>query len=147
MAAAVCPEALSSRPEFCSLDLYCRGYRNHLFSHPFRYPLIQKKTRTPLTMNTQAPHTLKQLLDARYGKGPQTLDSMNETIDTLMQHRSVRAFTDQPLAPNTAPSLLMPEVMPSSSCGLTAWPAPTASTSRWSSASIWSSLPARVGVG
>ncbi len=72
-------------------------------------------------MNNKTPHTLKELLDARYGKGPQTLDSMNETIDTLMQHRSVRAFTDQPLAPNTLELLVAAAQSASTSSNLQTW--------------------------
>jgi len=71
-------------------------------------------------MNTTTP-SLKTLLDARYGKGPQTLDAINETIDTLMQHRSVRAFTDQPLAPNTLELLIAAAQSASTSSNLQTW--------------------------
>ena len=72
-------------------------------------------------MNAPASQELKQLLDARYGQGPQTLDAMNETIATLMQHRSVRAFTDQPLAPNTLELLIAAAQSASTSSNLQTW--------------------------
>lgn len=72
-------------------------------------------------MNAPTSHTLQQLLEARYGQAPQTLDCMNETIETLMQHRSVRAFTDQPLAPNTLELLVAAAQSASTSSNLQTW--------------------------
>jgi nitroreductase len=72
-------------------------------------------------MNAPASQKLKELLDARYGNAPKTLDVMNETIDTLLQHRSVRAYTDQPLAPNTLELLIAAAQSASTSSNLQTW--------------------------
>ena len=50
---------------------------------------------------TQATHAdFTKLLYARYGDRPITVDAVNETIATMLTHRSVRAYTDQPLPDN-----------------------------------------------
>lgn len=72
-------------------------------------------------MNAPDVQNLKKLLDARYGLGPQTLNTMNDTIETLLQHRSVRAFTDQPLAPNTLELLIAAAQSASTSSNLQTW--------------------------
>lgn len=72
-----------------------------------------------MTMSTQ--HDLKGLLNARYGQAPKTLDSINETIENLMLHRSVRAFTDQPLAAGTLELLIAAAQSASTSSNLQTW--------------------------
>ncbi len=71
---------------------------------------------------TQHSHaTLASLLQARYGNNPSVLDALNPTLETLMQHRSVRAFTNEPLAPNTAELLVAAAQSASTSSNLQTW--------------------------
>ena len=72
-------------------------------------------------MNDSTLHTLQQLFDARYGQGPQAPQQSNTTLDTLLQHRSVRAFTDQPLPPNTLALLIAAAQSASTSSNLQTW--------------------------
>lgn len=72
-------------------------------------------------MHAPALKDLKQLLEARYGQAPKTLDTMNAAIETMLQHRSVRAFTDQPLAPHTLELLIAAAQSASTSSNLQTW--------------------------
>jgi len=71
---------------------------------------------------TQHSHaSLSSLLQARYGNNPSVMDVLNPTIETLMQHKSVRAFTNEPLAPNTAKLLVAAAQSASTSSNLQTW--------------------------
>jgi nitroreductase len=72
-------------------------------------------------MSTQTTKDLETLLQARYGKGTEVLDALNPTIETLFQHKSVRGFTAQPLAPNTAELLVAAAQSASTSSNLQTW--------------------------
>ena len=72
-------------------------------------------------MSTQATKDLDTLLKARYGQGPQVLDVLNPTLETIFQHKSVRGFTNEPLAPNTAELLVAAAQSASTSSNLQTW--------------------------
>ena len=72
-------------------------------------------------MTTSATKDLSTLLKARYGHRPDVLDGLNSTIETLLQHKSVRAFTQEPLAPNTAELLVAAAQSASTSSNLQTW--------------------------
>jgi len=72
-------------------------------------------------MTTQAAQDLSTLLKARYGQGADVLDVLNPTLETLLQHKSVRAFTKEPLAPNTAELLVAAAQSASTSSNLQTW--------------------------
>jgi nitroreductase len=72
-------------------------------------------------MTTLAKKDLATLLTARYGHGPEVLDVLNPTLETLFQHKSVRSFTDKPLAPNTAELLVAAAQSASTSSNLQTW--------------------------
>lgn len=72
-------------------------------------------------MSTQTTKNLDTLLQARYGQATDVLDALNPTIETLFQHKSVRGFTDQPLAPNTAELLVAAAQSASTSSNLQTW--------------------------
>lgn len=72
-------------------------------------------------MNTATPNNLQQLLDARYGQGAPAWHAVNETIENLMDHRSVRAYTDQPLATGTLELLVAAAQSASTSSNLQTW--------------------------
>ncbi|HDS1743921.1 MULTISPECIES: oxygen-insensitive NADPH nitroreductase [Pseudomonas] len=69
-----------------------------------------------MTTNAQAK------LAARYG-APEIspLQQWNETIDQLLEHRSVRAFTDQPLPDGTIEALIAAAQSASTSSNLQVW--------------------------
>ena len=50
---------------------------------------------------------LSASLRARYGHAPDVLDALNPTIQTMLQHRSVRAYTSEPVPANTAELLII----------------------------------------
>lgn len=72
-------------------------------------------------MTTHAAKDLSALLKARYGQGADVLDVLNPTLETLLQHKSVRAFTKEPLAPNTAELLVAAAQSASTSSNLQTW--------------------------
>jgi len=72
-------------------------------------------------MTTQTAKDLSALLKARYGQGPDVLDVLNPTLETLLQHKSVRAFTKESLAPNTAELLVAAAQSASTSSNLQTW--------------------------
>ncbi len=62
------------------------------------------------------------LADSRYGQNVLThLSGINETIATLLSHRSVRSFLKKPLPPHTLETLLVAAQSASSSCNLQMW--------------------------
>ncbi|PVZ19684.1 MULTISPECIES: NADPH-dependent oxidoreductase [unclassified Pseudomonas] len=66
--------------------------------------------------------TAQARLAARYGAadGP-ALEQWNQTLDQLLDHRSVRAFADTPLPPGTLESLIAAAQSASSSSNLQVW--------------------------
>jgi nitroreductase len=61
-------------------------------------------------------------LAARYGAADiSPLKSWNETIDLLLDHRSVRALTDQPLPDGTIETLIAAAQSASTSSNLKVW--------------------------
>ena len=71
---------------------------------------------------TQATHAdFTKLLYARYGDRPITVDAVNETIATMLTHRSVRAYTDQPLPDNALELMIAAAQSASTSSNLQTW--------------------------
>ena len=71
---------------------------------------------------TQATHAeFAQLLQARYGNKSITVDAVNETIATMMNHRSVRAYTDQPIPANALELMMAAAQSASTSSNLQTW--------------------------
>ncbi|MCQ3024056.1 nitroreductase family protein [Pseudomonas savastanoi] len=69
-----------------------------------------------MTVNAQSK------LAARYGAADiSPLKPWNETIDLLLEHRSVRAFTDQPLREVTIETLVAAAQSASTSSNLQVW--------------------------
>ncbi|MCL2298162.1 MAG: NADPH-dependent oxidoreductase [Proteobacteria bacterium] len=75
--------------------------------------------------STPAPASL---LEARYGKQPPlnvalnaTFPAFNPTLETLLSHRSVRAFLETPLPPETLEWLIAAAQSAPSSCNLQMW--------------------------
>ncbi len=69
-----------------------------------------------MTSNAQAK------LAARYGAPTiSALQQWNDTIDQLLEHRSVRAFTDQPLPGGTLETLVAAAQSASTSSNLQVW--------------------------
>lgn len=64
---------------------------------------------------------LSGLLHARYGHSPDVLDALNPTIETMLQHRSVRAYTSQPVPANTAELLVAAAQSASTSSNMQTW--------------------------
>lgn len=64
---------------------------------------------------------VQPLLQARYGNASPSLSTLNETIETMLQHRSVRAFTKQPLAPDTLELLIAAAQSAATSSNLQTW--------------------------
>ena len=62
-----------------------------------------------------------QLLKARYGGGPGALDAVNEIVASMMNHRSVRAYTDQPLSAGTLEQMMAAAQSASTSSNLQTW--------------------------
>lgn len=61
-------------------------------------------------------------LAARYGAPDiSPLQQWNETIDQLLEHRSVRAFTDKPLPDGTIETLIAAAQSASTSSNLQVW--------------------------
>lgn len=61
-------------------------------------------------------------LAARYGSASALAPTLwNQTIDQLLDHRSVRAFTDQPLPPGTVETLVAAAQSASTSSNLQVW--------------------------
>ena len=67
------------------------------------------------------PHAPQDLIRARYEQMPSISDTLNATIETIFSHRSVRAFTDQALKPNTLETLVAAAQSASSSSNLQTW--------------------------
>jgi nitroreductase len=80
-------------------------------------------------MNTSSSlHSIPKLLQERYGQDYNSAefslpdsDSLNTILDNLLNHRSVRAFLDQPLADGTIELLLAAAQSASTSSNLQAW--------------------------
>jgi len=64
---------------------------------------------------------LVKLLQARYGEAPLTADALNETIATLLNHRSVRAYTDKPIPEKTIELIIAAAQAASTSSNLQTW--------------------------
>ena len=64
---------------------------------------------------------LSASLLARYGHTPDVLDALNPTIETMLQHRSVRAYTAQPVPANTAELLVAAAQSASTSSNMQTW--------------------------
>jgi len=64
---------------------------------------------------------LSASLHARYGHCPDALDALNPTIETMLQHRSVRAYTSQSVPPNTAELLVAAAQSASTSSNMQTW--------------------------
>jgi nitroreductase len=70
---------------------------------------------------TTTSKELSASLRARYGHIPDVLDALNPTIETMLQHRSVRAYTAQPLPANTAELLVAAAQSASTSSNMQTW--------------------------
>ena len=62
-----------------------------------------------------------QLLNARYGGKPVAIDAVNQVIASMMNHRSVRAFTDQPISAGTLEQMMAAAQSASTSSNLQTW--------------------------
>jgi len=65
--------------------------------------------------------TLETLLQARYGKNTASEYKLNPTLETLLEHRSVRRYEDKELAPNTLELLVAAAQSASTSSNLQSW--------------------------
>ncbi|HEY9280252.1 MAG TPA: NADPH-dependent oxidoreductase [Eoetvoesiella sp.] len=72
-------------------------------------------------MKTNTQSSLSTLLNARYDQIPDLPDDLSQTIETLLSHRSIRAYSSQPLLPNTLELLVAAAQSASSSSNLQAW--------------------------
>lgn len=72
-------------------------------------------------MTQAASANLKTLLDERYGNNPPNLHIVNETIANLLNHRSVRAYSSQPLPPETLETLVAAAQSAATSSNLQVW--------------------------
>ncbi|PJX26654.1 NADPH-dependent oxidoreductase [Advenella sp. S44] len=63
----------------------------------------------------------QDLIQARYRQAPFIADKLNATIETILNHRSVRAYTDEALKPNTLETLIAAAQSASSSSNLQTW--------------------------
>ncbi|AHG65603.1 FMN-dependent nitroreductase-like domain-containing protein [Advenella mimigardefordensis DPN7] len=68
-----------------------------------------------------AAGTAQDLLKARYQQAAFTPDEVNATIETLFNHRSVRAYTDETLKPGTLELLVAAAQSASTSSNLQTW--------------------------
>ena len=68
-----------------------------------------------------ASSILDTLLQARYGTTTQAGQTLNPTIETLLQHRSVRGYLDKALAPHTLELLVASAQSASNSSNLQCW--------------------------
>lgn len=64
---------------------------------------------------------LQKLLKERYGNHPPALNLINETIATLLDHRSVRSYTNQPLPAQTLETLVAAAQSAATSSNLQVW--------------------------
>jgi nitroreductase len=64
---------------------------------------------------------LDKLLQARYSTATQSNRTLNPTLETLLQHRSVRSYEDKALAPNTLELLIAAAQSASTSSNLQSW--------------------------
>lgn len=65
--------------------------------------------------------TVTRLLQARYGDTTVSMDLLNETIETILAHRSVRGYADRPLPPDTLDTLCAAAQSASTSSNLQTW--------------------------
>jgi nitroreductase len=65
--------------------------------------------------------TLDNLLQTRYGTAKTSDHALNPTLETLLQHRSVRSYEDKSLAPNTLELLVAAAQSASTSSNLQSW--------------------------
>lgn len=65
--------------------------------------------------------TLQQLLKERYGNHPPALNVINDTLATMLNHRSVRAYTNQPLPDQTLETLIAAAQSAATSSNLQVW--------------------------
>ncbi|WP_420223527.1 NADPH-dependent oxidoreductase [Pigmentiphaga litoralis] len=72
-------------------------------------------------MNSVPQTTLTQMLAARYGAAAAGADDLNDTLATLLGHRSVRTYTDAPVPDGTLELLVAAAQSASSSSNLQAW--------------------------
>jgi nitroreductase len=72
-----------------------------------------------MTQSTSAD--LAKLLHARYGQTPGVADALNETIETLLGHRSVRAYADKAIPANTIELMMAAAQSASTSSNLQTW--------------------------
>ncbi len=74
------------------------------------------------TVVLQDARTAFDLLSARYGSVPDAVPSRwNATLDLLLNHRSVRAYRDDPLPPGTLETLVAAAQSASTSSNLQTW--------------------------
>jgi nitroreductase len=64
---------------------------------------------------------LAKLLQARYGQAPGVADSLNETIETLLNHRSVRSYADKTIQKKTIELMIAAAQSASTSSNLQTW--------------------------
>lgn len=72
---------------------------------------------------TQAPRSNapRDLLQARYQHAPIVPEALNATIETMLNHRSVRAYSDEALKPDTLELLVAAAQSASTSSNLQTW--------------------------
>ncbi|WP_242444370.1 NADPH-dependent oxidoreductase [Advenella sp. S44] len=78
---------------------------------------MSKETMHPATTSSVP----QDLIQARYRQAPFIADKLNATIETILNHRSVRAYTDEALKPNTLETLIAAAQSASSSSNLQTW--------------------------
>ena len=65
--------------------------------------------------------SLEQLMQARYGKSIPLACEMNETLETIFQHRSIRTYCDKALPKDTLELLIAAGQSASNSSNLQSW--------------------------
>ena len=65
--------------------------------------------------------SLDQLMQARYGKSIPLAIDLNETLETIFQHRSIRTYCDKPLPKDTLELLIAAGQSASNSSNLQSW--------------------------
>ena len=70
---------------------------------------------------TTPKSSLEELMHARYGKNVPLAFEMNETLETIFQHRSIRTYCDKPLPKDTLELLIAAGQSASNSSNLQSW--------------------------
>lgn len=73
------------------------------------------------SIHASAPGAAQDLVQARYQQAAFIPDEVNATIETLFNHRSVRAYTDEALKPGTLELLVAAAQSASTSSNLQTW--------------------------